>query len=85
MALQRRPEDPRPGRPMAGARVNRRRHNPRPSPKGLKMAGQMGNKRVTQKSGKIVAVDAERNLIFIRGSAPGAADGIVLIRKKATH
>ena len=53
--------------------------------KGLKMAGQMGNKRVTQKSGRVVAIDAERNLIFIRGSAPGAADGIVLIRKKAAH
>lgn len=53
--------------------------------KGLKMAGQMGNKRTTQKSGLVVAVDAERNLLFVRGSAPGAPDGIVLVRKKASR
>ena len=53
--------------------------------KGLKMAGQMGNKRTTQKSGLVVAVDAERNLVFIRGSAPGAPEGIVLVRKKASR
>ncbi len=53
--------------------------------KGLKMAGQMGNKRTTQKSGLIVAVDAGRNLLFVRGSAPGAPDGLVLVRKKASR
>ncbi len=53
--------------------------------KGLKMAGQMGNKRTTQKSGLVVAVDAERNLLFVRGSAPGAPEGIVLVRKKASR
>ena len=53
--------------------------------KGLKMAGQMGNKRTTQKSGLVVAVDGERNLVFVRGSAPGAPDGIVLVRKKAVR
>ncbi len=53
--------------------------------KGLKMAGHMGNKRTTQKSGLVVAVDTERNLLFVRGSTPGAADGLVLIRKKASY
>ena len=53
--------------------------------KGLKMAGQMGNKRTTQKSGLVVAVDGERNLVFVRGSAPGAPEGIVLVRKKAVR
>lgn len=53
--------------------------------KGLKMAGQMGNKRTTQKSGLVVAVDVEHNLVFVRGSAPGAPDGIVLVRKKASR
>ena len=37
------------------------------------MPGQMGNKRVTQRGLEVVEVDAERNLLLIRGSVPGAA------------
>jgi large subunit ribosomal protein L3 len=50
--------------------------------KGIRMAGHLGNKRVTQLRGKIIAVDAERNLLFVRGSVPGAPQGIVLVRKR---
>jgi large subunit ribosomal protein L3 len=50
--------------------------------KGHKMAGQMGNKRVTQKRGRIVAVDSERNLLFVRGSVPGSMRSLVMISKR---
>ena len=48
--------------------------------KGKKMAGQMGVERVTTQNLEVVRVDAERNLILIKGSVPGAAGGIVMIR-----
>ncbi len=41
--------------------------------KGMKMPGQMGNKRVTQKGLEIADVDAERNLLLVKGSVPGLA------------
>ena len=47
---------------------------------GKKMAGQMGVDRVTTQNREVVRVDAERNLILIKGSVPGAAGGIVMIR-----
>ncbi|MDA1097298.1 MAG: 50S ribosomal protein L3 [Chloroflexi bacterium] len=50
--------------------------------KGHKMAGQMGNKQITQKRGRVVAIDATRHLLFIRGSIPGAARGLVLVRRR---
>lgn len=50
--------------------------------KGLKMAGHMGAKRSTERSLRVVAVDGERNLVFLRGSVPGAATGLVMIRKR---
>ena len=50
--------------------------------KGHKMAGQMGNKRITQKRGRIVAVDAERNLLFVHGTAPGSTRSLVMVRKR---
>ncbi len=40
--------------------------------KGLKMAGHLGNKRVSQRGMTIVKIDAEKNLLFIKGSVPGA-------------
>ncbi len=49
--------------------------------KGMKMAGQMGNERVTVRNLQVVKVDSGRNLLFIRGSVPGHRDGIVAIRK----
>lgn len=48
--------------------------------KGKKMAGHLGAERVTVQNLKIVKVDAENNLIAIKGAVPGANGGIVLIR-----
>jgi large subunit ribosomal protein L3 len=39
--------------------------------KGMRMPGQMGSRRVTQRGAHVVEVDAERNLLLIRGSIPG--------------
>lgn len=47
---------------------------------GKKMAGQMGNARVTVKSLEVVRVDEERNLLLIRGGVPGATDVDLVIR-----
>lgn len=47
--------------------------------KGKKMAGQMGNVKRTVQNQKIIKVDAERNLLLIRGSVPGAPGGTVVI------
>ena len=49
--------------------------------KGKKMPGQMGNKRHTVRNLQVVRVDAERNLIFLRGAVPGARNSLVEIRK----
>ena len=48
--------------------------------KGKKMAGHLGAERVTVQNLKIVKVDAENNLIAIKGAVPGVNGGIVLIR-----
>jgi large subunit ribosomal protein L3 len=48
--------------------------------KGLRGPGQMGNKRVTQKGLEVVRVDAENNLLMVRGSVPGPRNGIVEVR-----
>lgn len=48
--------------------------------KGKKMAGHMGDARVTQVGLKIEKIDAEKNLIFVRGAVPGARDGLVRIK-----
>ena len=48
-------------------------------PKGKKMAGQMGNERVTVQNLDVVKVDAEKNLIALRGAIPGPRGGIVVI------
>ena len=48
--------------------------------KGKKMAGQMGNKRVTMQSLDVVRVDAENNLLLVKGTVPGAAGGDVIIK-----
>ena len=48
--------------------------------KGQKMAGRMGGKRVTQLGLRIHEVDAERNLLLIKGSVPGPKNGIVEVR-----
>lgn len=49
--------------------------------KGMKMAGHMGNDRVTVQNLKVLRVDAERNLLLIEGSVPGAKNGTLMIRR----
>jgi len=53
--------------------------------KGKRMAGHMGNCRVTMKNHKLVEVDEEKNLLIIKGSVPGPAGGYCIIQsaKKA--
>ena len=48
--------------------------------KNKHMAGQWGNEQVTVQNLVIVKVDAEKNLIAIKGAVPGAKNGIVFIR-----
>jgi large subunit ribosomal protein L3 len=48
--------------------------------KGMKMAGRMGGKRVTQTGLVIHDVDVERNLLLVKGAVPGPKSGIVEIR-----
>ena len=48
--------------------------------KGMRMPGQMGNKRATQKGLEIADVDAERNLLLIKGSVPGSRNAMVEVR-----
>jgi large subunit ribosomal protein L3 len=48
--------------------------------KGMRMPGQMGSRRVTQQGASVVEVDAERNLLLIRGSVPGGKNATVEVR-----
>jgi large subunit ribosomal protein L3 len=48
--------------------------------KGIRGPGQMGNKRVTQRGLEVVLVDAAQNLLMVRGSVPGARNGVVEVR-----
>ena len=48
--------------------------------KGKKMAGHMGARRVTTQNLEVIRVDAERNLLLIKGAVPGAQGGDVIIR-----
>lgn len=47
--------------------------------KGKKMAGHMGNRKTTVQSLEVVRVDAERNLLLVKGAVPGAAGGDVVV------
>jgi len=53
--------------------------------KGTRMAGRMGNERVTVKALRIVQADPERNLLVVQGSVPGANGGLLMIRKSAVQ
>jgi 50S ribosomal protein L3, bacterial len=46
-----------------------------------RMAGHMGHEQITVKKLKVVRVDAERNLILVRGAVPGARNGLLLVQK----
>lgn len=48
--------------------------------KGKKMAGHMGTERVTTQNLELVRVDAERNLLLIKGAVPGATNGNVIVK-----
>lgn len=49
--------------------------------KGTRKPGRMGNERVTQQGLKLVRIDAERNLVLIKGAVPGADGGLVALEK----
>lgn len=49
--------------------------------KGLKMAGHMGHAQVTVQNLRVVSVDAERNLLLVKGAVPGPTNGLLIIRK----
>jgi len=49
--------------------------------KGLRMAGRMGNERVTVQNLRVLQVDPERNLLVLRGAIPGPTNGLVTVRK----
>jgi large subunit ribosomal protein L3 len=53
--------------------------------RGGHMAGHMGDVRRTARCQALVAVDAEHNLLLIRGAIPGAAGGYVIVRKSKTR
>ena len=49
--------------------------------KGLKMAGHMGDERVTIKKVRVVRTDPDRNLLLVQGSLPGARGSLILVKK----
>ena len=49
--------------------------------KGLRMAGHMGDERVTTQNLRVVKVEPERNLIMVRGAVPGISTGLVMVRQ----
>ncbi len=50
--------------------------------KGKKMAGRMGNEKVTVKNLLVVAVDSDNNLLLVKGAVPGAKNGLVTLFKR---
>lgn len=50
--------------------------------KGKRMPGHMGAERHTELGLRVVKIDAERNLLFVRGAVPGARHGILLVNKQ---
>jgi len=53
--------------------------------KGMKMAGRLGGKRVTQVGLHVHDVDTEQNLLLVKGAVPGPKNGIVEIREEKAH
>ena len=49
--------------------------------KGKRMAGHMGNRRVTARKLKVAQADPERNLLLVKGAVPGAVGGLLIIEK----
>ncbi len=53
--------------------------------KGIKMAGRLGGKQITQVGLKVHQIDPELNLLLVRGAVPGPKNGIVEIREERAH
>jgi large subunit ribosomal protein L3 len=51
--------------------------------KGMRMAGRMGNARITSQNLEVVRIDPDRNLIAVKGSVPGAKGALVTVRDAA--
>ncbi len=49
--------------------------------KGQRMAGHMGNARVTARNLKVILADPDRNLLLVRGAVPGAKNSLLIIKK----
>ncbi len=49
--------------------------------KGTKMAGRMGGERKTVQNLEVVRIDAEKNVVLVKGAVPGTKDSVVLVRK----
>jgi len=49
--------------------------------KGMRMSGRMGNARVTSQNLQVVMVDAERNLLAVKGAVPGAKGGLLIVKE----
>jgi large subunit ribosomal protein L3 len=53
--------------------------------KGMRMAGRLGGKRVTQVGLVVHDVDADRNLLLVKGAVPGPKNGVVEVREEKAH
>jgi len=51
--------------------------------KGMRMAGHMGNRRVTVQRLEVFEADPDRNLLLVKGAVPGARNGLLIISKSA--
>jgi large subunit ribosomal protein L3 len=49
--------------------------------KGTRMAGRMGNERVTVQNLRVVSIDPDRNLLMVKGAVPGPTTGMLIVRK----
>ena len=63
--------------------ASNRGHTGKPK-KGLKMAGHMGDDRVTTRNHALVRVDTENGLLLVKGALPGANGSLVMVRKSIT-
>ena len=61
-------------------RFDRQRQDPGKMFKGKKMAGHLGDERVTTQNLEVVRTDVERGLILVKGAVPGAKGGWVMVR-----
>jgi len=65
------------------SRASNRGHTGKPK-KGVRMAGHMGAARVTSRNHTLVRVDAEKNILLIKGALPGPNGGLLFVRKSIT-